>query len=1663
MEKDTKNRLDAPATVTTYFKYITPEHVEKKTPLTEHYTDPEFPPNNASLLGLDKNGEFITPENKEKAKAINVEEIEWKRIGEVYQDWDIFQDQIEINDIKQGNLENCYFLSSLAALTEYPDLIYQKFITKHPEKFGYYELVLFIDGAWKKVPIDDYLPFMKGTDKHAFSQPNGTEMWALLLEKAWAKVNSGYGNVILGEVSDALQALTGCVCNADKLQTMTEDQLWEKLQTAYEKNNIMCTGTINEAVVETKGLVKGHAYCIQLVNEFATEQEPIRLIKLYNPWGKHEWNGKWADSDKESWNEEIEEYFGKVDADDGTFFIELADYIKYFASLYACPMLFDFKTKSYDIHSFSDVDDTDPTKWYSKKPQVITFALPVDTTVALDIFFSHWRFNRDLKDLKTKKRLFNIVLGQYQADRTVINLNCNFSEDSGDIHLEYFLEAGYYFLWTNHPEVNETKDTFTYCVRFNYQINPRLEEQNRRTGQEVDPVFTYVGIDETYEIIKEALSSYHKYFYKLKNAYTKNLKEDLTWGEELGLKGAGIYAKIASNHFKTKWITCKLTISENTSLAMFNFPNESKKIEVLLAPGESYCILGSILQYGSSGETVKVNLAKVVLPPAKVPKDYDPKVKLAKFETFLHFSKESAEEDRIAYKEGLITIESIPFPGKDDARFVPKFRKKGEIIKEEFTLEELNQEIPKLMRLFPPLPPTVKTLFKKEFTKGTFYGMYDKTNESAEGIGAFYNKKTSEVYVGEWKNNLQHGKGEVYDEDFIKIFKGEYKSGMRDGKGILSMEKFFYDGFYKEDKMDGWGILSEEGNKFIGKWDNNLKHGKFIVVNLFSQQYSLMQFEKGKFITRMTNPYAVFTDFYPCVLDSSPEDFADAIEDKIDYFADELLFKSQKPTLVDFKAQDFHAQAKFTQISEIRKADSFLFDIFWGLINPVWDSEIVSGVVKNEKEEDKGVYLINATEDRSNFVFFLEDFQLYICIVAQAFEGVFLYSVYDKKGNMIYNGGLEDKENTFHNAVIFAATGAQFILNESPEEEGTAFIYKKGDNALIGKINPSFNIITDEEIKQSIFFRQFPPLAFNVKYQNNKPTSFKVKKEYGDLSQKVSNVLEAIQTKYFKRKADQKLLEKLYDRIPIIDLFLQNTTDFTQTEEGNLEFSLFESKFLSVVGIERDCYGDPLIFYQNHLMDQSTIMLGCDTDAGIKKETYDLTNFGFFRGMAFEQTSKYFGNLYYSPEYSILYKQGPGILVGDKKAPWFDSDHIFGMHQTGQMQGYACQYEHDTAQHQIITIENSTLARKPLKEIGFDKEFKEDSLKIFEKFYNDLKWYFGVIDFDHELPGYASLDRAVIYTARGMYVGTANYIGIPHGEGVLVGNNIMENMIYAGEFNMGMMHGEGHLFNKETGAYIYEGEFNLDRPCGHGTYFFNAGKMKIMGEFTYNGCGKGRIYKEGKDGEMKILKGEFKYLYLQSGDYISEEQAEEEEDREYEEKLRNDGDDEYEEEEEENEGENEGEKASMKKEEDKIEEDEKEEDEKEGDEENEEGEENEEEEEEQEKKYVYNVYKDAKKLKQIDFDLPEINEIKDTFNLIKEIIAKRNNYDIFKRIDEEVARLKKESEEKKKHLDEKKAIEEAEKKKAADAKKKKEEENKKKEEERKKLKEEAKGKTPRKK
>jgi calpain-15 len=121
----------------------------------------------------------------------------------------LFVDGVDPNDIKQGELGDCWFLSALAALAERPGLVKRLFITEEYNKEGVYKLRFCKNGEWIVVTIDDYIPCrMDGGPMFSYGCTN--ELWVLLVEKAYAKLHGNYESLNGGLTKEAMIDLSGC-------------------------------------------------------------------------------------------------------------------------------------------------------------------------------------------------------------------------------------------------------------------------------------------------------------------------------------------------------------------------------------------------------------------------------------------------------------------------------------------------------------------------------------------------------------------------------------------------------------------------------------------------------------------------------------------------------------------------------------------------------------------------------------------------------------------------------------------------------------------------------------------------------------------------------------------------------------------------------------------------------------------------------------------------------------------------------------------------------------------------------------------------------------------------------------------------------------------------------------------------------------------------------------------------------------------------------------------------------------------------------------------------------------------------------------------------------------------------------------------------------------
>lgn len=237
-------------------------------------------------------------------------------------------DSFSPNDIQQGANGDCYFLSGIAALAEFPNRLEKLFKTKEVNEAGCYAVTFFICGYPTTVMVDDYFA-VNSKGEPAFSGTKSKELWVMILEKAWAKIHGNYTNADGGDPRESMGALTGSPCDRfDHASYATrKDDLWKLIKEFDRLKYVMCTGGIKK---EVKGLEKGHVYTLINAYEVESEGKPVRLLQLRNPWGMGEWPGDWADGDTKHWTPELDKQLNHKNEDDGTFFMCFEDFLNYY-------------------------------------------------------------------------------------------------------------------------------------------------------------------------------------------------------------------------------------------------------------------------------------------------------------------------------------------------------------------------------------------------------------------------------------------------------------------------------------------------------------------------------------------------------------------------------------------------------------------------------------------------------------------------------------------------------------------------------------------------------------------------------------------------------------------------------------------------------------------------------------------------------------------------------------------------------------------------------------------------------------------------------------------------------------------------------------------------------------------------------------------------------------------------------------------------------------------------------------------------------------------------------------------------------------------------------------------------------------------------------------
>ena len=752
------------------------------------YIDDIFPPDYNSLTARDSNGEFLDPKNgPRREKAINAEKLKWKRASEIFKDskYLLFENKIEPSDVNQGTIGDCYYVSSAASLAKYPNLIFQIFITKEINNEGYFILKFFIDGKFQRVIVDDYLPVNEKGDL-IFARPNKNEIWCCILEKAWAKVNGGYVNIVAGWMHEVLECFTGYPSETFINTNTKERVLWEKLEFAHSKDCI-CSCSTKKDVGDT-GLVGTHAYSIIGLYKIESKGKIVRLVKLRNPYGYLEWNGDWSDN-SELWGEEEKNAVNFNKKDDGEFFMTFDDYYKNFALTEICLVQY---------NSYSKVFYVDSEK--IKNGQVYNIYLEDDGLFSVSLLRKSYRYYRKLTDSIVPCTL---LIMKYDPNES--NLREMMSDFNGasnpewDTSITLELKSGYYVIYSYLDVPNSTfKNDDHYHIKIDCTSKFLYLESPNDYLENNFPFLREMMIQAVYN--------------KKKNEFNPD-KKFTTFLSEFENSGIGIRLVYNQENKYFRYIENRSTISNCIMLSPYN-PEE--EFSWIIPPKEFACILSLQTSTTKPKLTLTAKSQRLSAKPSsfnEVPFNIQEYINA-------NVSEQKVENIEEYYDSISISLEKA----KEELQF-------EKIDMSELTIDAIKKKENKLMKILLDLKPVSNdeelNWIVKTTKAGKYVGQVNK-NKKKEGRGSYLQK--SGYIIGYFMDDDANGECKTYDNK-LKFceYEGNFVNGVKKGFGIMHYKNGdLYEGNFDNGVKNGMGKYHHNGTTWEGNFTNDEKDGNGI-------------------------------------------------------------------------------------------------------------------------------------------------------------------------------------------------------------------------------------------------------------------------------------------------------------------------------------------------------------------------------------------------------------------------------------------------------------------------------------------------------------------------------------------------------------------------------------------------------------------------------------------------------------------------------------------------------------------------------------------------------------------------------------------------------------------------------------------------------------------
>ena len=1448
-----------PLSIKKYWRDLEPPDINYLRATKTKFYDKTFPPTLNTLYSKNEFGEFTDkvrgPEQlRDFQRDIPfVNNIVWKRVTEVSSKWELFEGKIEFNDVQQGSLGDCYFLSSITALTEYPYLIKEKFRTKSFNEEGYYEIIFFIDGEWQIVFIDDILPYNTRTRNFAFALPHNNELWAILLEKAWAKLNGGYSNIIGGIVSEPVSSLTGFPTEYLSHKHFDEMEIYNKIEEGDKEGTIMSSASKNSDEIERKGLIPSHAYT--LISAKKWKERNIYLIKLRNPWGESKWKGKWGDNSP-YWTEEYKRYFKFQKKNDGIFWIDKADYYDNFDATYICYILYGATVKNFYFEYHS----------YFKKPVIFNMNVKERAKLSIGALFKNWRFNRDVYDLSHP---FSMVVCKYNKNRNIEKLWNSWSYKD-DLEIIDFFEPGYYIIWL-YLAYNEVKDKkFKYTVQVSSLAKFDIE---------------FIGLDRDFLLIQYLLLENYK------NTGETNLasSKDYFIGGDKEVSKNGLSNMLLYN--KTgKEIEITATAKKVTNTELFPPYNGLTNIKIFLPPYESVAIVGIRLSNQSVNFNYNFQLSIKGFNVKDEPDKWKKNLNGDKYSNFLKLNINNNNPETMGLRTG-----EYKYIGKKLAQQMPKFDASQFVGKsilqmsmarpEKMTLEKLKSYYPKEMELLLKLFPQNKLEKDKMWDyinskDGKYVGQININTGNLDGIGV-YIWNNGIKYIGNWKEGNMHDVGVLFDKNNKLIFKGNYYNNKKYGKGkFYFKDKEYYEGEFFDDKMEGKGIYYyDNGDSWEGYFKNNMKHGVGIMTYKSSGDIYLYEFENDNYMgSTPLNPQEkekvknLQQEERKKLLEKeklnrkeNKNDFNNNNDGLNKYTKNLYLQKS----VMNFGIKISQANKEAEQTSEEKKHKNFLEKIEYYKtkepfmmqkfleLKPLNYEEDLDFIEKNDYKYLGGV--IRKNDNKKSFimqgrgVLFIKQ-QYYVGYWDNNCPNGYFYK-YNKDKIIFFQGYLlkDYSIDPKYQATAYLSNGERYegyFINNKMNGFGT-YYFAEG-NSFTGKFtNGKFD-------GTGKYFYENGLISKYITYQNGNVVSsnHKMREDYRD--QNSNNFFNQI------RNTHPGVIEHLLEIKPLRAVMDELYWTKRIFNNGDIYIGQMDSK--------QNLYGRCCIIKTNS---PDTYFLGYLINNELTGEgvNYNYQWKKIYEGNFEHNLKNGFGILFnnngstYSGEFINGKPNGKGVLYYNNNTR-FEGYFINGFQND---KGFLINPNKSTKQE--ITYNNGNIVEQGeifnYNKSKYKKQFKEE-FNEFEKNCKKLGYekYMNLMMNIKSTKDTYLLKKGIKVENNGIYIGEMNSVGFKYGRGVFINN--YTKMYYVGYFINNEKMGKGINYYP-NGNIQYIGEFVRDKTSGQGEFRYKngeilQGKFNSVGEgtgvytFTDGSYWKGKFYAWCLNGNGEFYNKDGKYL-----------------------------------------------------------------------------------------------------------------------------------------------------------------------------------------------------------